>query len=210
MTRSKTQPAGWTDCQAPAQQPPTEQAGLLGTPPRQMKVCRSPTGPTAPEPWGSRGSSHRTQRLLPGARGAAPLLARRPAARCGHGRPCQVCEEEGGPGWHRWGLSAALNYSSPHLAGETCCLLLFLQRLSLIPLRPAGVPCLGLSAQDPRGGAPPAPPRAQAGERNTHQAGVNTEAASVPGPRKGSPPHAALTVGLTCLCGHTARLWAEA
>lgn len=74
--------------------------------------------------------------------------------------------------WHRWGLSAALNYSSPHLAGETCRLL-FLQRLSFIPLCPARVPCLGLRAQDPKGGAPPVPPRAQAGERNTHQAGTS-------------------------------------
>ena len=178
MTRSKTQPAGWTNCQAAAQQLPAEQAGLLGTPPRQMKASRRAAPlqvPRPPRPGAAEAAATGCSVSCPGPgelprcwRGAQPPAAATAVlARC-------VKEKAGrAASWHRWGLSAALNYSSPHLAGETCRLLLFLQRLSLIPLRPAGVPCLSLSAQDPRGGAPPAPPRAPAGERNTHQVGAS-------------------------------------
>lgn len=94
--------ACWMD-QLPGRRPAAaRRAGWVPRDPstadESQQTGRSPAGPTAPAPWGSRGSSHRMQRLLPGARGAAPLLAWRPAARCGHGRPCQVCEGEGGPG----------------------------------------------------------------------------------------------------------------
>lgn len=38
----------------------------------------------------------------------------------------------------------------------------------------------------------------------------DTELSRVPGPREGSLPRAALTVGLTGLCSHAARRWSEA
>lgn len=100
MTWSKTQPAGRTDSQAPAQQPPAAQARLLGTPPRQMKAGRWATPLRAPRPLRPGAAEAAATAVTPLARGrgAAPSLAQRPAACCSHGRPCQVCEGEGGPG----------------------------------------------------------------------------------------------------------------
>lgn len=219
--------AWWTD-RLPGHRPTAHlQSGRGSQGPLQGKgkpaAWPFPAGLTARTPWDSRGHSHRTPRLLPGPVPTAGAGALQPSAATGLLLAVLVGCVKGKVGraasWHRWGLSAALNYSSPHPAGETCPLILFLQRRSLIPLCPDGVPCNVQRARDTMCGPfptawKPAPSPSPAGVRegHTHQVEVSastwkSRVCQAPGP--GLPTRATLNVWLTGPCSHITRQWGE-